>query len=440
MKMRNLLPFSAVTVACLTPLSADVVTEWNQEILDVIRSNSVNPPMASRAMAILHVSIYDAVNGADRQNVGFHVTSNTSAPSSAEAAAIGAAYEVMSSLFPSMSSHFADVRDNQLTSLGGGASVTNGLNWGTSVADSVITWRSTDGAAEAASTPYTPTGLPGDWSPTAPAYAAPLLPGFGQVTPWAMSSSDQFRPAGPPDLSSADWATDYNQVKSLGAAVGSTRTSDQTEIAHFWADGASTYTPPGHWNAIAQGFTDGMDVHETARLFAMLNTALADAAIVAWDAKFTYDLWRPITAIQNGDLDGNAATIQDPTWTPLVTTPPFPEYVSGHSTFSGAAATILGGLLGDNLAFSTEGDTNYDGIYDTTRSFTSFSSAAEEAGMSRIFGGIHYMSANEDGLASGASAANLVLSTYFQAIPEPSAAALLAIAGGLLTLTRRRSA
>ena len=167
------------------------------------------------------------------------------------------------------------------------------------------------------------------------------------------------RPPGPPALDSAAWAQDYNEVKELGAATGSTRTPEQSLIAQFWADGAGTETPPGHWNSIARDVSERLETPliEKARLFALLNVALADAAICAWDAKYTYAFWRPVTAIRNGDIDGNDDTVADPTWSSFIVTPPFPDYVSGHSTFSGAAATVLALFYRtDDVAFTATSD------------------------------------------------------------------------------------
>jgi hypothetical protein len=198
-------------------------------------------------------------------------------------------------------------------------------------------------------------------------------------------------------------------VKSLGRASGSTRTADQTEIARFWADGAGTYTPPGHWNQIAAEFSSAEDLSpgENARLFAALDAALADAAIVAWNAKYTANFWRPITAIRQADNDGNPDTVSEANWLPLLGTPPFPEYTSGHSTFSGAAAELLSAYFGD-APFSTQSL----GLPGVTRNFQNFSEAANEASRSRIYGGIHYSFSGADGLTSGRAIAREVLARF----------------------------
>src|SRR5213078_1045247 len=254
-----------------------------------------------------------------------------------------------------------------------------GIVWGEFVANQILAARANDGS-DAIVPPPGGSG-PGVWVPTPPAFLPYLLPQWGFVAPFAMSGSSQFRPPGPPSLDSERYATDYNEVKELGAAVGSTRTEDQTEIALFWADGAGTETPPGHWNSIAQIIADarGNTLEENARLFALMNIAMADAAICAWDAKYTFNFWRPVTAIRNSDLDGNAATDPDPAWTSFIVTPPFPDYVSGHSTFSGAASAVLAMFYGtDNISFTTGSDF----LPGVQRNFNSFSAAADEAAVS----------------------------------------------------------
>jgi hypothetical protein len=212
----------------------------------------------------------------------------------------------------------------------------------------------------------------------------------------------------------------------LGGRASTRRTAEQTLIAWFWDDGAGTVTPPGHWNRIAQAAARarGTTPAENARLFALLNLALADAGIACWDCKFTYRLWRPITAIREADLAGNPDTRPDPRWTPLLTTPPFPSYTSGHSTFSGAAAALLAHFFGtDAVRFTIESE----GLPGYTRSFASFSAAAREAGRSRIYGGIHYEFDNRAGLALGRALADRVYRDRLRpGPPNPERATALA--------------
>lgn len=383
-----------------------VVTEWNASALDAIRSIRTPPPVASRALAILQTAVYDAINGIVRAGKKYLVTPAGARTASIPAAASQAAHDVLTSLFPAEAERFQDLLDTWLASIPGGQSKDDGVAWGATVATAILAARANDGASTAATTPYTPGTDPGDWQPTLPANAAALLPGWGNVRTFGAGNAATLVPSGPPRLTSAQWATELNQVKEIGSKTSTTRTADQTEIANFWADGGGTFTPPGHWNAITAQLVEdeGLSLFQTARLFARLDIALADAAIVSWRTKYAYNFWRPITAIRNADTDGNASTIADPTWEPLIATPPFPDYTSGHSTFSGAAADILGAQFGANYAFDTQSDTG-----SLTRSFTSFRQAADEAGMSRIYGGIHYMKANVDGLTTGRRIAARVL-------------------------------
>jgi membrane-associated phospholipid phosphatase len=268
-----------------------------------------------------------------------------------------------------------------------------------------LAWRATDGSSRVVS--YTPGTQPGQWQPTPPTFSPAAFPQWSAVTPFAISSGSQFRPAGPPALTSQAYANALQEVEALGSANSTTRTPEQSQIALFWADGAGTETPPGHWNEIAEQVarTHGDTLVQDARLFATLNIALADAAIAAWDAKYTFNFWRPVTAIHNANLDGNARTTADPSWTPFLVTPAFPSYVSGHSSFSAAAAVVLTSFFGGHVTFTARSDA----LPGVTRTFHSFMDAAEEAGLSRIYGGIHYSFDNRDGLAMGGALADYVI-------------------------------
>src|SRR5213594_931697 len=315
MKASKLFSCSALTAFLIGTLAhADVVTDWNNAALDAIRAGHTPPPIASRSLAILHVSIYDAVNGIDRTHEPYLVQSEVPASGSREAAASAAAHEALVNLFPAGASSFDALHAAILAGIPNGPQKIAGIVWGEFVANQILAARANDGH-DAIVPPPGGSG-PGVWVPTPPAFLPYLLPQWGFVMPFAMSSSSQFRPPGPPSLDSEQYAADYDEVKSLGAAVDSTRTEEQTQIALFWADGAGTETPPGHWNSIAQTIADmqGNTLEENARLFALLNLAMADAAVCAWDAKYAFNFWRPVTAIRKADTDGNAATDPDPTW------------------------------------------------------------------------------------------------------------------------------
>jgi hypothetical protein len=404
MKASKLFSCSALTAFLIgTVAHADVVTEWNNAALDAIRNGHTPPPIASRSLAILHASIYDAVNGIARTHEPYLVQSAVAASASREAAASAAAHEALVSLFPAAASSFDALHAAILAAIPNGPQKIAGIVWGEFVADQILAARANDGWN--ASVPPPGGSGPGVWIPTPPAFLPYLLPQWGFVMPFAMSSSSQFRPPGPPSLDSQRYAADYNEVKELGAAVGSTRTEEQTQIALFWADGAGTETPPGHWNSIAQiiAAAHSNTLEENARLFALLNIAMADAAICAWDAKYMFHFWRPVTAIAFAEPELH--------WMSFIVTPPFPDYVSGHSTFRGAAATVLPLFYGtEDLPFTTGSDF-LPGVY---RSFSTCLDAAEEAAVSRLYGGIHFRSANEDGLQAGISIGEWAGTFYLQ--------------------------
>ena len=385
--------------------NSDVVLDWNATLLNAIYEDKTAPPIASRNMAIAQTAVFDAINSITKTYKNYHFTGTAPTIVSAEAAAASAAYTVLVNLYPNQKTFFDTALTASLAKITDGEAETTGVTFGQTVANDILTLRSTDGFNTTVN--YTPGTNPGDWQPTPPANASALLPQWGQVTPFGLTSGSQFRPAGEPVLTSDQYTTDFNQVKDLGSINSTTRTADQTEIAKFWADGSGTFTPPGHWNQIAQNAaaTKGNSLVDNARLFALLDISLADAGIAAWDAKYTENSWRPITAIQKADTDGNPNTTADTNWKPLITTPPFPSYISGHSTFSGAAATVLTTILGDNVSFSL----NSLGTPGVNRTFTNFNAAANEAGISRIYGGIHFNADNVDGLATGKSVGNYVL-------------------------------
>jgi len=405
--------------------AVDPVVEWNRLILDAIRNESTAPPLASRNLAILHASIHDAVNAIQPTYRPYLVAVTAPAGASLEAAVVGAAYECLTKLYPSQSAAFDAAMDDFFANTPPSQSRDDGLMAGEMTAALVLASRSNDGAST--TVPYIPSNEPGAWRRTPPFFRPPELPQWPYVTPFAMTHGAQFRPPGPPTLDSAQYAADVNQVKSLGAANSTNRTAEQTLIARFWSDFSNTVTPPGHWNQIAQNVVTNRPTSliEGARLFALLNIAMADAAISVWDAKYLYNFWRPVTAIQAADTDGNPNTEADPDWLPLLNTPAFPEYVSGHSAFSAAAAAVLSNFYGtDNIAFSASSDT----VHGVTRSYNSFAYCAEEIAWSRIYGGIHFYSADIDGLNAGRQIGEYVINGFLKPLP----------ARARLTITRAR--
>jgi hypothetical protein len=403
--------FAALTTAISYASDGEVVLVWNDLTLRAIRYANIPPPFAVRQQAIVHLAIYDAANGIGRRYKPYAIQAPSPAECSLEASVSAAAYHSLRTLFPKSAGEFDSHYRAMLSVIPSNVAKTNGIEWGKHVAEEILKLRQFDGSGESAA--WVTNSQPGYWQRTLPNYDKPLLPNWGRIKPFTLPSTKDFLPPPPPALTSDGWAADYLEVKLVGATNSTARSRQQREIALFWADGANTETPPGHWNKIAQQLAQKKNygVTETARLFAALNVALADASIVCWDAKYTYKWWRPITAIRLGDLDGNPVTISDANWTPLLNTPPFPEHTSGHSTFSGAAAEVLAQLSGsDDFQFVTTSD----GLPGVTRRFRKFSDAAREAGISRIYGGIHFPSANRDGLECGKKIGQYVVENYFK--------------------------
>jgi membrane-associated phospholipid phosphatase len=389
-------------------LTSNVVVAWNQVLLEAVRADNTPPPRAARNMAIVHAAVFDAVNSITEVYEPYHIDVRAPRGASLRAAVASAAHGTLTALYPARSSTFDAALTGTLAGVRDPLARRQGIAVGARVADAILALRADDGSDRTVTYDVPP--APGVWRPTPPAFAAPALPQWGQVEPFAITTADQYRPDGPPALSSVEYAAALAEVQALGSVDSTARTADQTEIALFWADGANTYTPPGHWNRIAQDAArrQALNIARTARLFARLNLALADAGIVAWAVKYDVNLWRPVTAIREADTDGNSATVADPDWTPLIATPPFPTYTSGHSTFSAAAAAVLTAEFGAGFRFTTESV----GLPGVRRSFTSFAQAAREAGRSRVYGGIHFEFDNIDGLESGAAVGRHVASRY----------------------------
>lgn len=431
--------YVAVALVCLLGsgrLGADEIIVWNNVLLDTVRATPLNPNRTTRAAAILHTAMYDAVNSIAQTHQPYHVNMMADPSTSREAAAAQAAHRVLSSLFPANQATYDSALAASLAAVPDGPAKTAGISLGNSVGNSIMALRTNDHADDVV--PYTPGSNPGDWIPTPPAFAPALLPNWQFVTPWAMTSGSQFRdPNGPPALDSPEYTANFLEVKEIGSATSVTRTADQSAIARFWASSSGTSTPPGHWMRIAQTVAgaQGNMLEENARLFALLGMGLADATIVSWDNKYVYNHWRPVTAIRAAETDGNPATGPDPTWTPFLTTPHHPSYSSGHSSLSGAAGAILADFFGtDDITFTSSSE----GFMVPDRTFTSFSQASAEAADSRLYGGIHWRYDNEDGLMSGRAVGHFVYDTQLQLVPEPATSALLVFGlfGCLVSLRR----
>ncbi|MFO1065366.1 MAG: phosphatase PAP2 family protein [Pirellulales bacterium] len=390
----------------------NVVRQWTTLSNDPYTNRVVmsQPPLVARNLAMIHTAMFDAANAIEGRYAGYVFQDSPQPDASEVAAAAMAGYEVAKTLYhePDELGAWQSSLEEALATVVDSTARDLGIAIGKRAAQAMLTARAADGATSKPT--YQPVDEIGHWKRTFPDYLPPLLAQWPHVKPFALTEADEFRPAPPPALDSAEYATAVDQVMRLGGYQSTDRTDEQTAIALFWADGGGTATPPGHWNRITSDVTlaRNSNLIETARAFALVDLAMADAGIAAWEAKYYYDLWRPIDAIRKAETDGNEGTQADSNWIPLLKTPPFPTYTSGHSTFSGAASAVLAFLFGDETPFDSTSD-GQDGPEQrplspdklTTRHFNSFSSAAEEAGISRIYGGIHFSFDNSAGLQLG---------------------------------------
>jgi hypothetical protein len=395
--------------------SGEVVMEWNQQAvaLTLLPAFNLAPVQQARVMAIVQVAVHDAVNGITGDYETYLSPGPAPENASPEAAAIAAAYYAMRNIFPLTPIQAASLDTAYADSLAahGLSPLDLGIEYGRSAAAAILALRANDHSSLAeAQFNYTApgAGTQGVWVPLTSTPA--LLPGWGNVTPFVLRSGSQFRPDAPPALDSEQYAKDYNEIKEIGKQNSSTRTGLQTQIATFWRA-----SPTAIWNPVIRQVVAArnLELSATARTFALVYLAVADASIACWDAKYTYNNWRPEPAIRNGDFDGNDLTAGDATWTPLFMTPPHPEYPSGHSTNSSAMATILALLFGDN-----PGAPLVVTISGITRQWDTFSGGVDEVIEARIYSGIHFRTADDVGARVGRQIARFVSTHALRPCPK----------------------
>jgi hypothetical protein len=412
--MRPTFAIAAFTLAATLSLNAraDVVTDWNKTTVDEIRKLGLGPNPATRTLAIAHIAAYDAVNSITKTHDPYHALLSAPTTASPEAAAASAFYWALLLQYPAEKVALDTALAESLAVIPDGDGKTQGVALGKAAAVDIFTLRTGDGSAATATYPGSTDA--GKWRPTPRADLSTPLPAlepwWRNVTPFALTSPSQFRPAPPPDITSVTFATAYLETKSLGKIDSTTRTTDQTAIANFWKQ--ATHIP---FNAIARSVSKvrQFTLDDNARLFALLNITLADTRISVWDAKYEYGYWRPITAINTTTDYGNAAAVPDATWVPLIETPNHPEYPSGHSITGGGAARVLATLFGGDAASFAVGSDTLPGV---TRGFSAFSDAEQENANSRIYGGIHYRFSNETGIALGHQVADYVIANYLKPV------------------------
>ena len=390
--------------ASRTVESGQSVIDWNEIQLSIVNTPGAQPAniQPTRNFAIVDAAIYDAVNAIDRTHEPYLISVRAPRDASETAAANAAARTALDELYPAEQSTIDAQYVAELAKVADGPAKDQGIGIGDQVAADLLAIRASDGSSITPA-PFVPGTAPGDFRPTPPNFPIPVFTTWGQVTPFVLDSGSQFRPVPPPALTSDAYADAINEVQSLGSATSTTRTPEQTEIGKFW-------NPPiqNFWNQIADEVATAhhTDLPTTARLFAALNLSFADSAIAFYDAKYTYQLWRPVTAIRLADSDGNPNTVADPNWLPLAgNTPADPSYPGAHSTISAAGADVLASFFGDNQSFAVTSPA----LPGVTRSFDSLSAAATEAGLSRIYAGVHTRLDHVAGLTLGHDIANFVL-------------------------------
>lgn len=379
---------------------ADIVTHWNAIVFQI------GGPAIHRTLAMVHAAMFDAVNSIERRHTPYLSQLSAPAGTSAEAAAAAAARGVLVRLFPTQTVVLDEALAQSIAGIANGAAKTNGLALGDQIAAAIVASRVHDNMLSP-NPPYVPIAAPGFYALTPPNFTPPVNGAAGTWLPFALTDPAQFRPNGPRPITHPRYVDDFDEVRAFGSATGSLRTPAQTLSALWHVELA----PPA-FNRIARDETlaNGLDLMASARLFALLNIAMADATMSVFEAKYAFQYWRPITAIRGADADANPKTTADPAWTPFLNTPPHPEYPSAHSVIQAAGIQVLESVFGQNYAFKTT-SASVPGV---TRTFASFHDYGIDGGLARIYGGIHFRTAVEEGTRQGRQIGNWILENYLR--------------------------
>ena len=395
----------------------NAVTNWNNIAITAARASKVAPGSTSGSTTAIYVAyvelaVYNAVNAIDGSFEPYRYSLTAPAGASADAAAIEAAYQTLIRLFPDQKQYLDTQYGDPLVgiaSIADSPAKTDGQSVGFVSAITLLTLRANDGRA--ANVPYSfpSTVFAGVWIPTPPGFLAPATPWAGKMQPFTFDDPGQFLPEPPPDLGSQTWADDYNQVKALGAKDITVRTPEQTEIGLFWTE----HTTFQYGRMLREKAIEfNLSLADSARLFAMAYAASADATIGCWNAKYYYSFWRPVTAIRNGDIDGNPDTVADPGWGALGTTPNHPEYPSAHGCTTGAVADVLKSYFGTpNFQISL-----FSSVTNTTHDFENIREWQKEVEFARIYTGFHYHHSMVQGFVLGHKVAHHVVTNYFRPV------------------------
>jgi hypothetical protein len=392
------------------PAHADAVTDWNAIMQATVTAPPTNPFFQARWGAIVQLAVFEAVNAVTGDYEPYLGTITAPAWASPDAAAIAAAHRTLVTLRPGSAPALDAARVQSLAAIPDGPAKNAGVAAGESAAAAMLVLRADDGSAEAATVPYTPGTNPGDWQPTPPLFAPAFLPGWGLVTPFGLEEGSQFRLPPPPALHTGKYANGYNEVKLLGRVDSLFRPQDRTDVARFYA----VTTPVMAFNTAARQVStaQGKTLSENARIFALTAMAICDGSISVFDTKYTYNRWRPVTAIWGGAIDGNEKTEPDPTWLSLIAAPAFPSYPSAHATLSGAARAVLERAFGKDGLDITLTNTQLGLVLN----YTAWDQITDDIDDARVYGGIHFRFDQEAGAHQGRQVGRYILRHYLRSV------------------------
>ena len=402
-KSRTLLAI-VLTAAFAGAAHADVIMDWNAKADAIAAEKQVLPAQQSRAMSILHIAMFEAVNAIERRYTPYKLTLFADRSTSKETAAAAAAYDVLLAIYPDQKAILDTALTASLSGIPETEGKSNGIVLGKKAAEAVIALRVSDGSnARESYRPYTKAGV---YVPT----IVPLFSTIGATTPWVMTSGSQFRPGPPPTLDSETWTRDVNEIREIGARNSTVRTAEQTTIGRFWfLVGPRTYNPIVRQAAMAKN----MDVVDCARLFALTSIAGNDALVAVFDAKYQYNLWRPVTAIRNADITQNPATPHEESWLPLGDTPMHPEYPCAHCITSATISTVLRNIVGDEFGEFSLTSPTAPGV---TRKWSRLQDYSDEVANARIYAGFHYRFSTEVGKDMGKKIGELTVATQLRGL------------------------
>jgi hypothetical protein len=401
--LRIALVATAASLASDSTATADAILDWNQKACEIVVGAKLTPASATRVLAIAETAAYEAANAITKRYPATGLKLDASSGASVEAAVAAANQATLAKLLPSQQTAIDEAYQTALAAMPNGPGKTEGIGVGTKAAEGVLASRTEDLALADKAESYRPITAAGVYIST----TIPIASQWPERKPWLMAKADQLRPGPPSDLKSDLWARDYNEIKAVGSRGSTQRTIEQTAIAHFW-----DATQPSIYHGLVRTAANapGREITRNARLLAAFSQALDDAYMAVFDAKYHYNFWRPITAIRNGDIDGNDGTERDASWTPLIETPMHPEYPCAHCILSGAAAVVLQAEFsaGPVPTWTTTSPT----VNGAPRSWATLDDFVREVANARIYGGVHYRNSTEVGTAMGRKVGALAVAKF----------------------------